>query len=391
MKYNKEFFDKGINRMHTDSTKWADKILEETDGVPMQVADMDFRCAQPIQDAILERAQHACYGYSADNPDNEGALIDYWKRRHDLTIQPDQSIMIPCVITGLRACVRAFTKEGDKVAFFSPMYPPFFSTVKDNERQLVNLTMTPDAETGRFSMNLDALEEALQQGVKLVLFCNPHNPISRCWEKDEILSMVRLVKQYGAKIACDEIHADFVYAPNKLTPILSLPEAHDCTVMLCSASKTFNVAGLQQAMAVCFDADMSVALSKALGQAGAACGNIFALWATRAAYTQCDDWLDGLLEYLDEGRKVLAESVKKYLPKARLAPIEATYLAWVDFRAYQKTCKELDELFTKYGVLLTPGTAFEPTAEGYMRISFGCPHQKIEEGIRRLGEALKEA
>lgn len=390
MKFDKAFFDGGINRRGTQCAKWDSDPIVKHNSLPMQVADMDFPCAPVIQEAIIERAKHDCYGYTNYGPEDNQALIDFWKRRHGLAIAQEQLMRIPCVIEGMRLCIRTFTNPGDKIIIFTPVYPPFHSSVSDNDRELVCVPLLRNAETGRFDMNYEGLEEALKQGAKMALLCNPQNPLSRLWQKDELEKVCALIKKYNAVLVSDEIHADFVYAPAKLTPMLSIKESWDCTVMLCSASKTFNIAGLQQANLVCFNPDMLKALQKEAGNIGMTSGNIFALYATRAAYNEGDEWLEGLLAYLDEGRKVLEESVKEYLPKAVIPPIEATYLTWLDLTAYGKTCGELTELFRAHGVELTPGTAFDKTAEGCMRICFGCPHNMIREGVKRLGEALKE-
>lgn len=391
MKYDRAFFDRIIDRSRTDNNKWEDISVRENRAIPMQGADMDFESSKAIQAALLQRAAHGCYGYSAHNPEDTEAFVSFWRRRHHLTIQPEQTAMLPCVLTGLRLCVLAMTDPGDQVAMFTPAYPSFYDMIVPNGRKMVTIPFLQDSQTGRFSINLAALEEALKQGVKLLLFTNPNNPGSRLWSREELQALVALLKRYGAHLACDEIHADFVYAPHRHTPILSLPEAHDCTIMLASASKTFNIAGLKQAMAVSFSPDLMAVFTRQMANPGVVSGNIFALFGTRAAYTQCDDWLDGVLEYLDEGRRVLAESLEKYAPKARLIPMEATYLGWVDFRAYGKTTAELNSLFRKHGVVASLGTNFDPAADGYMRISIGMPHEKIREGIRRMGEALQES
>ena len=389
MKYDRAFFDAGLERHNTRCEKWDDRGVLSEEGIALWVADMDFRCAQPIVDAIMERAQHPCYGYNIDDCTDEEALIGYWQRRHQLNIRKGQTKMLPCVVTGLKSCVRAFTNEGDKVAIFTPIYGPFYASIQENKRipELVGLI---PGEDGRYQMNLSGMEKALQNGAKLIMLCNPHNPISRAWEKEELEGLLALAERYDVPLVSDEIHADFVYAPRKFVPILSIPGAQKRAIMLCAASKTFNVAGLQQATCVSFNPDYLKKIGEKISAAGVTSGNTFALYATKAAYEQGDAWLDGLMEYLDENRKALAELVEKYLPKAKLTPVEATYLAWLDLRAYGKTCQEMTEAFMKNGVALTTGVFFGEDADGFMRINFGCPRGMLEEGIRRMANALKE-
>lgn len=388
MRYDKAFFDAGIDRRNTGCVKWdvADVIGEG--GIPMWVADMDFAAAAPIVEAIEGRAAHHCYGYNQDCADNERTFCAFWQRRHGLAIQPEQTMMLPCVVTGLKLCVRTFTEKGDKVAIFAPVYGPFSASIRVNGRQVVSVPLLRNEKTGHVDMNLAGMEEALKDGAKLILLCNPHNPVARLWRRAELQALCQLARQYGAKIVSDEIHADFVYKPEVFTPLLSLPEAADCTVMLASASKTFNIAGLQQAELVCFSQEMLDRLRHESEAAGITSGNTFAMVATRAAYTQCDDWLDGMLTYLDESRAILRQELEKTLPKAVMGPIEATYLAFIDLRAYGITSAELKKRFKENGVALNEGTAFGPEGEGFMRLNFGCPHAWLREGVHRMGVAL---
>lgn len=390
MVYDRSFFDEPLNRRGTDSEKWDDEAACPQGALPMWVADMDFRCAKPITDAVLARAQHPCFGYSAENSADSASLCGFWQRRHGLDLAPENTHMIPCVVTGLRAAVDAFTAPGDGVILCSPVYRPFFASIEEIGRRVMDCPLLSD-ENARYSMDFPAIEDALRHGGRLFMLCNPHNPVSRLWSRSELERLVSLIKQYNAVIVSDEIHADFVYQPGVFTPILALPEAHDCAVALLSASKTFNIAGLQQAEAASMSKELLDAIKKTTHIHGATSGNIFALCATRAAYTACDDWLDGLIAYLDDNRRLLSETIAKTMPKAILTPIEATYLAWLDLRAYAPTCTELMEKMKAHGVILTGGEFFgAATGQGFMRLNFGCPRAQLEEALRRIAAAVNE-
>ena len=390
MRYDRAYFDAGVDRRNTECEKWDDRDVLDEDAIPLWVADMDFPCPQAITDAILERASHPCYGYNMAVDADEAAIRGFWKRRHGLDIQPGQTQMLPCVITGLKTCVRAFTQAGDSVAMFTPVYGPFFGAVTSNQRKVASVPLIREEGTGRFLMNFQGLEEALRKGARLIMLCNPHNPVSRMWTREELTAVCLLAEKYDAKIVCDEIHADFAYPGHPFTPLLSIPEAKDRAVTLCSASKTFNVAGLQQAAAISFRPDFLQAMRQGMEAAGVRFGNTFALCAARAAYTKCDDWLDGLLEYLDGSREELKRLTAAWAPKAVLSPIEATYLAWLDVRPYGKTCEQMAEMCRRHKVAFVAGTVFGPEGEGFIRINFACPREMLREGIRRLGDALKE-
>ena len=389
MRFDDAFFEQPLDRRNTDCEKWDDRAVMNEGGIPLWVADMDFPCAPAITEALKKRAEHPCFGYSSQNPADEQALRGFWQRRHGVTIQAGQTLMLPCVITGLKTCVRAFTQPGDAVAIFTPVYGPFYQAIEKNGRRVARVPLIMDGQR-RYQMNLEGMEEALKNGAKLIMLCNPHNPVSRLWSKEELTALCRLAQRYDVPLVSDEIHADFVYAPGKFTSILSVPEGRDRAVMLCAASKTFNVAGLQQAAAVCFREDMRKALQAEMDGAGITSGNTFALLATRTAYTDCDEWLDGLMAYLDKNRKLLEKLIAELLPKAKMTPVEATYLAWLDLREYGYTCEELSKKFKEKGVALTGGTFFGTEGEGFMRVNFACPAAQLEEGIKRMRKALEE-
>lgn len=389
MQFDQAYFDRGISRRGTRCEKWDDPGMLPEDGIPLWVADMDFPCAPAIEETVKKRAEHPCFGYNNEAAEEAcaRALCAFWRRRHGLDIRPEQTLTLPCVITGLKACVRLFTREGDAVAMFTPVYGPFYQSVVLNGRRVAGVPLLRD-DRGAYPMNLNGMEDALRDGAKLIMLCNPHNPVSRCWTREELEALCDLAQRYDVPIVSDEIHADFVYRPAVFTPILSLEKAR--AVMLCAASKTFNVAGLQQAALVTRDDGIRQEMQKALSAAGVTSGNTFALAATEAAYARCDDWLDGLLAYLDGSRRELADFVRQHLPRAVMTPVEATYLAWLDLRAYGFSCQELKEKCYRHGVAFTGGTFFGEAGEGFLRVNFGCPRAQWRTGMERLCDALKE-
>ncbi|MBR4082571.1 MAG: pyridoxal phosphate-dependent aminotransferase [Clostridia bacterium] len=387
MIYNEEYFDEGIYRVGTRSEKW-DGLRGRTgaDVVPLWVADMDFPSPPEVQAALLQRAAHGTYGYTEICDDDYTAPMAFWQRRHGLTLAKEDLIMLPCVITGMKLALRAVTEPGDGVIILSPVYGPFRFSIAATGRTLVDCPLIR-RENGRYDMDFAAVETALKNGAKALMLCNPHNPVSRNWSRDELQALIDLLAQYGAYLISDEIHADFVYGGG-FTPALTLKQ--DKVISMCAASKTFNLAGLQQALMFCKDAGIREKINKEMEATGVRCGNLFALVGTRAAYEHGDAWLDGLMAYLDGSRKLLAELVAEHLPKAVLSPIDATYLAWLDMRAYGFTSEELAERTARAGVAFTGGPFFgEAAGEGHLRVNFGCPRRYVEEGILRLKVALE--
>jgi cystathionine beta-lyase len=246
--------------------------------------------------------------------------------------------------------------------------------------------MTRD-ENGRYDMDLTAVEAQLKAGAKLMILCSPHNPASRAWTREELTALIDLLAKYNVPLVSDEIHADFVYAPGKFVPALAVSQTN--VLSFCAASKTFNLAGLQQATCICPDENIREAFRAQMAKAGVTCGNIFALEGTRAAYNEGDAWLDGLMGYLDGNRKHLTALVAEHLPKAVLTPMEATYLGWLDLRAYGLGEEELRERTIAAGVQFTGGAFFGDNGDGFLRINIGCPRRYLTEGVKRLAKALE--
>ncbi len=246
-------------------------------------------------------------------------------------------------------------------------------------------------DAGRYGVDFDRVETALKDGAAMMMVCSPHNPVSRPWSAAELGAMNDLCCRYGARLVVDEIHCDFVYAPGVFTGILKLPKLDEGVISLTAASKTFNIAGLKQSYLFCRDKVTMKTLGKYFTTAGVESGNIFALTASRAAFTKCDAWLDGLLNYLAGSRDVVRQEMKRLLPEARVTPIEATYLAWVDVRSYGKSNETLMKCCYRHGVALNSGTFFgKETGEGFMRLNFGCPRSQLTEGIERFAAAVKQ-
>jgi len=386
MKFDHEYFDAGLYRVGTRCEKWDGAREENGDVLPLWVADMDFPSPPAVQEAILRRAGHPTFGYTGVEADDHQALIDFWQRRHDLTIQADWLTMMPCVVTGIKLAILALTEPGDGVIIQSPVYGPFRMSVEATDRTLMEAPLAR-TENGRYAMDLDAVEAQLKAGAKLMVLCSPHNPVSRAWTKDELSALMELLDRYSVPLVSDEIHADFVYAPGKFVPALAVSQKN--VLSFCAASKTFNLAGLQQATCICPDERIREAFRAQMGRAGVNCGNIFALEGTRAAYNEGDAWLDGLMTYLDGNRRHLAALVNEHLPQAILTPMEATYLGWLDLRAYGYNDDELRQRTIAAGVMFTGGKFFGDSGDGFLRINIGCPRRYLTEGVLRLKKALE--
>ena len=388
--FDERFFDVGVNRIGTDCEKW-DGMREETGDdqmLPMWVADMDFASPPAVRQALEGVARRGTWGYTQSGRKDAEALCGFWARRHGVRIDPEMVLLSPCVVSGMRLAVRALTRPGEGVLILPPVYGPFFSAVKNSGRTLIESGIRQDA-AGVWRMDLQDVERKLASGeAKAVLFCSPHNPCGRAWTREELTALASLTRRYGAALIVDEIHADFVFAPHAHHSILTIPGAEDA-VMLCAASKTFNIAGLQQSAIVCRDEARRKAIADEMNACGVVSGNAFALAATRAAYTDSDAWLDGLLRYLEGNRDETAAFAQEHWPRVGVTPLEATYLMWFDCRRLGLEQDELLRRISAAHVKVTDGLFFGEAGRGFIRLNIGCPRAQLREALRRLEPVLR--
>ena len=334
--YDRTFFDHSVDRRGTACEKWDSAMARDPRVTnPMWVADMDFRCPEEVVSALCERAAHPIYGYTEQTERAVAAMLGFMERRHGLKLTPSEQIMLPCVVSGLKAAVLAFTKPGDRIIVQPPVYGPFYASVRDNGRETVECPLERD-ELGRYAMDLESVEDACRAGARMMFLCSPHNPVGRVWSREELEALLAVLARYDVLLLSDEIHEDFVYRPRAFVPVLDLAaEAGVRAISMTTASKTFNLAGLQQAAAFCRDRALLGRLEKTLRDAGVVSGNIFGMVATEAAFAHGDAWLDAMLDYVAEGYTIFRGEVAARLPGAVLSPLEATYLGWLgpDHRA----------------------------------------------------------
>ena len=389
--FDKMYFDQGIERRGTNCIKW-DLMLRETgdeDMTPMWVADMDFSSPPAIRQALEKAAAQGTWGYTFSGEEDREALTGYWKRWHQVDLRPEWIQLSPCVVTGLRVCVQALTHPGDGVLIFTPVYGPFFDAVRESGRNLVESLLTE--KDGLLRMDLEEVKGHLSAGhAKLVMICNPHNPCGRAWDRQELEELLSLCRQFDVPLVSDEIHADFVFAPSRHESVLGLAQEGDRVVMLCAASKTFNVAGLLLSAICCPDAKLRESISSTMRRNGCVSGNIFALAATRAAYTQCDAWLTGLRAYLMGNRDLVMEYARDHWPRIQITPLQATYLMWLDCRALELSQEDLMARLLQHHVKLNDGLFFGEAGRGFVRMNIACPRAQLQTALEKMTAVLGE-
>ena len=379
MKYD---FDKTIDRRATNSYKW-DSAPEGV--LPMWVADMDFRTASAIIDALQKRVAHGIFGYTRVPDAYYDAVTSWFSRRHGWNIDREWIIYTSGVVPAVSAVIKALTVPGDKVIVQTPVYNCFFSSIRNNGCEIVSNPLRRTADT--YEMDFDALERcAADQRAKVMLLCNPHNPAGRVWTPDELTRLGNICLRNGVTVVADEIHCELVYQGFKYTPFASLSDAFLHRSVTCvSPSKAFNIAGLQIAIIVAIDNDLRSRIDKAININEVCDVNPFGVAATIAAYNEGEEWLNQLVDYLHGNYGVMAEFCRRELPEFPITRLEGTYLVWMDCSSLGMPSDALEHaLLDDARLWLNAGTMYGAEGEGYMRWNIACPRSVMLDGLNRF-------
>ncbi len=381
-------FDNVTNRKGTGSVK-ADGMsgyFGTGELLPMWVADMDFQVPDCITGALKKRVDHGIFGYPLVTAGFYDSIVNWMKKRHNWDVRAEWVVFTPGIVPALTMSVMVYTEPGDKVLLQSPVYPPFFSSIKDNNREIVNNTLVE--EGGRYGIDFDQLDYLLSQNVKMMFFCNPHNPAGRVWSAAEVRRVVELCNRHNVVLISDEIHSDLVFSPHKHLPAAMAGAGHSNMVICMAPSKTFNLAGMASAFMIIPDKNLRRKMQNLLQNLHIHYGNIFGLVALQAAYEGGAGWLDALLEYLKQNMDTVENFFRVEMPQIRPVIPEGTYLVWLDCTGMGMDDSELREFFIKNaGVAMNPGTAFGPGGEGYYRLNAGCPRSTLAEALGMIKKA----
>ena len=384
MKYN---FDEIVNRRGTHSVKWD----EAAEGViPLWVADMDFKAAPAILEAVRKRAEHGVYGYTVVEEDYYLAIINWFQRRHDWHIRREEILYTTGVVPAMSVAIKALTMPGEKVLILSPDYNCFFSSVRNNGCEVLESVLKRKENT--FEVDWEDFEaKCADEKTTVFLLCNPHNPTGRVWTKTELMQMNDICMKYGVKVISDEIHCELIMPGYKFQPFASVSDqCRKNSAILNSPSKSFNIAGLQAANIICSQPEWRRRLDRAININEVCDLNPFGPVALIAAYNESEDWIDELNQYLWGNYQALCEFVEKELPLLRVCKLEGTYLPWVDVSALGVSSQNLcDRLMSEAKVWVNPGTMYGPqSGEGYIRINIACPRSLLLEALERIKKVL---
>lgn len=386
-------YDEVVNREASNAEKYTlrEALFHTTDLLPMWVADMDIATPKCVREAVMKRAEHGVYGYEQMPESAYEAQIEWMENVHDFEIKREWMFYSHSVVASINVAIQAFTSEGEGVVTFTPIYPPFMSSVTNNKRHLLKSPLK-NVE-GRYEIDFEHLESIVDEKTKLLLLCSPHNPVGRVWDREELTKLGEFCCERGIVIFSDEIHSDIIF--KKHTPFASINDTFlQNSVTAIGVGKTFNLAGLAISTVVIANEELRKRFDRVYESIHFAQGTVFGHVAFEAAYTEGREWRDGLLEYLQGNFDLLEDFVDEQKEFMDFTRPEGTYLAWLDFN---KLCtlqgfndKRLREFMIKEAKLgLSAGSSFAKEGRGFMRLNVGVTHKTLQKALKQLGEALE--
>lgn len=382
MKYN---FDEIISRRHTCSYKWDSAPSDEKEVLPLWVADMDFRTAPVIVEALERRVRHGIFGYVRVPDAYYESVARWFVRRHGWKMETDWIIYTSGVVPAISAAIKALTVPGDGVVVQTPVYNCFFSSIRNNGCRVVPNPLIYENRTYRIDFE-DLDRKTADPGVRLLLLCNPHNPAGRVWTREELVRIGEICQKNGVRVIADEIHCELVFPGHEYVPFASTGENQLRNSVTCvSPSKAFNLAGLQIASIISCDRAVRERIDRAININEVCDVNPFGVEATIAAYEGGEDWLLQLLDYLKGNYDLLCDFFKTYLPQIPVTSLEGTYLVWTDCRAFHLPSDVLQTLLLEEtGLWLNSGTLYGAEGEGFLRWNIACPRVVLHDALTRF-------
>ena len=385
MKYD---FDEVTERRGTDCVKWDESAAEDV--IPLWVADMDFRAAPAIQEALRRRLEHGVFGYSIVGDDYYNAVISWFHRRHQWTVNREEILYTTGVVPAMSVAIKALTMPGERVLILSPDYNCFFSSIRNNGCEVLESVLLYTPLSNTFEVDWQDFEaKCADEKTTVFLLCNPHNPTGRVWTKAELLRMNDICLKHGVRVVSDEIHCELTMPGHRFQPFAACSEqCRQNSVVLNSPTKAFNIAGLQIANIICSQPEWRRRIDRAININEVCDVNPFGPVALKAAYNESEEWLDALNRYLWDNYLALCDFCARNLPQWHVCSLEGTYLPWIDITATGMTAQQYaDRLMQKARVWVNPGTMYGPTSgEGYIRLNIACQRSRLTEALQRIAD-----
>lgn len=378
MKYD---FDKIINRNDTNSLKWDLFNVE----LPMWVADMDFQTAPEITGKLASKIASGVYGYSIVSDEWYESYIQWWKKHHNFKIKKEELSFTAGVIPAISTIIRQLTNKGDKILIQSPVYHVFYNVINNNKREVLENQLI--YKNNSYKIDFDDLEEKLNDSkTKMMILCNPHNPIGEIWGEKDLKRISKLCRKYDVYVIADEIHCDLINPNEDFIPFASVDKN---SITCISPSKTFNLAGFQSAAVIVQNSELKKEIDQAILRDSIGSPNFLAIDSTVIAFKYGEKWLEELNIYLYENKLFLDNFLKSEIPDVYLVPSKATYLSWLDISNITLDSDEFTEfLKNEAGLAVSSGNDFGSGGEGFIRINIACPRKLLEDGLNRLKEAI---
>ena len=382
---------KFVNRRNTNCYKW-DCVKDNSDLIPLWVADMDFETPKAIVDTIVKRAQHPAYGYVKVPDTYFNAVTQWFSTQQGWNFQKEDIIYTISVIPAVSAVIKAVTKPGDNIILFTPVYNHFYSSIRNNDCKMISCPLVAD-ENNVFHIDFENFENICKNQGGTLLLCNPHNPTSRVFTPEELEKIVQICLKYNIFVISDEIHCEIVMPGFKFTPFGKIADNYPLDYAVCnSPSKTFNTASLQIANIICKNPDIRAKIDRAININEVCDVNPFGIEALITGYTnpECKEYIEELNQTIFENYELTTKLLKEHT-SVKITPLEGTYLLWIKCDEIGKTSHQIERDFlNKYNVWINPGTLYGKEGEGYMRINLATSPELLEEGITKFIKYYKE-
>jgi len=381
-------FDEIINRKNTNSIKWdcyKKFLFDKENLLPMWVADMDFESPPEVKKRIIERAKHGVYGYSMKPEEYYQSIINWTEKRYGWKIDEDWIIYTPGIVPAINISIQTYTEPGDGIIIQTPVYPPFYESITQNNRKLLNNKLIYNKEKNKYEIDFNGLEKLIEDNTRMLILCNPHNPVGRVFTKNELTKLGKIAEENNLLIFSDEIHSDIIYPKNKHLPIASINDKlSKRTITGIAPSKTFNIAGLKSSSIIIKNKKLRDKFKQFLMKLHLYSTNIFAIEATIAAYNHGEEWLDSLIKYLIKNIEIINNYTCE-MDGISLVNPEGTFLAWLDFTELNISHDELkNKIYNEAEVGLNDGNSFGENGKGFMRLNFACPRKTLIKGLDRI-------
>lgn len=378
-------FDELVDRSHSNSMKWSVQDQE----LPMWVADMDFKTAPVIQEALAKRVEHGVFGYSVVSDEWYDSIISWWERRHHVKFQKEWLVFCTGVVPAISSIVRKMTTVHENILVLTPVYNIFFNSIRNNGREVVEHHLI--YEQGSYHIDFKQLEEQLSDPqTTMMIFCNPHNPTGNLWDLATLQRIGDLCHKYHVLVVSDEIHCDLCDPGYEYIPFSSVSENCAQHSITCIApTKAFNLAGLQTAAVVIPNPFIKAKVERGLNTDEVAEPNAFAIGATVSAFCEGEPWLKELNQYIYENKMLVASYIKEHLPMVHVIEAHATYLLWLDCHKVCENATELANWLKEHtGLILSTGEQFGTNGAAYLRMNVACPRSRVEDGLQRLSKGI---